>query len=166
MKVLLDYGVYSTNQQKKDLLFQIDNPECLGVMIKYIDINTYNNSCNYRGYCGTLLHGAVIDENLTMVKWLLDNGANVNAQYKKDPINTGNFHGIDYRNYTPLHFASTYIASEQKLLDMIYLLLDYGADKNAKTWCGKLCYDLDGVGEEIKKLIKEYKEVSYIKEPE
>jgi ankyrin repeat protein len=64
------------------------------------------------GVCFTPLHSAVFNDNILAAKWLIENGANVDA-------------GI-YSNATPLISAS-----RQGNLEMVKLLIESGADINA-----------------------------------
>lgn len=149
MDLLLYYGAYTNDSSKKTkLLFEIDNIECLAVIIKYMDINTYQDDIKNHI---TLLHKYTIENNLEMVRFLLRHGANPNI---KDYYYYDNENG-----YTPLYFAC-----QNNSLDMIALLLEYGADKDLRNGNEeKLCYDYRGVTDATRQHVIDYN--SDIKEP-
>jgi len=73
---------------------------------------------------GTALHVAVLQNNLEVIKLLLDNGFDVNATVPQDgyPL---------LRGYTPLHYCVW-----TSNLDAARLLLQYRANKNIKATDG------------------------------
>ena len=73
------------------------------------------------------LHNAVIRENVPLVKALLEAGANPNARTRK----IGGFPG-ERLNATPLHLATDKRRDPSKSLEIVNLLLRYGAKPNAK----------------------------------
>jgi len=75
----------------------------------------------------TLLHVAAYTNNLELVKYLVESGADVNA--------------CDNGNRTPLHEAGRGRGD----IDMIKYLLDHGADKEKVTILGNTIYTLYAV---------------------
>ena len=76
-------------------------------------------------YQVTALFDAVEEENLDIVRFLLEQGADVNK--------------ADYKGWTPLHCG---VHMNEDDGDIAMLLMSYGADLHAKTHCGKLPIDL------------------------
>jgi ankyrin repeat protein len=74
---------------------------------------------------GTALHNAVGGDKSAIVKLLLENKANVNARAKF----------LD--GATPLHLAAVRDGSNPECLEIVRVLLDHGADVNAKCDDGK-----------------------------
>lgn len=81
----------------------------------------------------TLLHNAVKNEKLELVKELINLKLDVNAKNNE--------------NVTPLHLASMM----NKNTDIIKFLLSVGADKNSKTIMGETAYKLASENEVFKK---------------
>ena len=102
---------------------------------KKLDLLVENNiNFNLNQSLGnTLLHEAVIKNNITLIKKLI--------QFKI-PINHKNNNG-----YTALHLA----AMKAKNLEIISFLLNNGADKNIKTLFDESAYDLASENELLKK---------------
>ena len=73
------------------------------------------------------LHDAVLRENVPLVRALLEAGANPNARTRK----VGGFPG-ERLNATPLHLAMDTRRDPSKRLQIVNLLLQYGAKPNAK----------------------------------
>lgn len=69
----------------------------------------------------TALHAVVQRKNLLAAELLLKNGVNPNAVYKKDIAE-------DMQNIAPIHYAAL-----ERDLDMIELLISYGADLTLET---------------------------------
>lgn len=105
------------------------------------------NIADNEGY--TPLHGAVngadTDEEIEIVKLLLEKGANIDAQTKDSRSRRPNFNGA-----TPLHYAV--IHGDAKVTK---LLLDKGANKDIKNKADKTAVDLAKT-EDIKNLINLY----------
>lgn len=80
----------------------------------------------------TLLHNAVKDEELELVKELINLKLDVNAKNNED--------------VTPLHLASMM----NKNTEIIKFLLSVGADKNSKTIMGETAYELASENEVFK----------------
>ena len=85
----------------------------------------------------TPLHYACMNGRLTVVKYLIAHGANIEAK-DNAKINSGS---------TPLHIASYY-----GKIEVVKYLLSIGANKDAKTNSGYTPYDL-ATNEEIRKLL-------------
>ena len=102
---------------------------------KKLDLLVENNiNFNLNQSLGnTLLHEAVIKNNITLIKKLI--------QFKI-PINHKNNNG-----YTALHLA----AMKAKNLEIISFLLNNGADKNIKTLFDESAYDLASENELLEK---------------
>ena len=96
----------------------------LGVLVKqgkiplktvFEDTKFFHPKCRDRR---TLLHVAVLDENMEFVKWLVSQGADVNAKQKNGD--------------TPLHEAVHY----NEGIAIVKFLVSKGADVHAKGVCG------------------------------
>ena len=107
-----------------------------GVFLYLISKGADLESCDKIGY--TPLHAAVSAKKNEIVKELLKNGVNVNC---KD--NNGN---------SPLLHAS------HLSVDIIELLLEYGADPTLKNKFGSCAYDVFGAYSSIVSLMDKYKE--------
>ena len=93
--------------------------EDLTMLQKLVDAGASVNERDGDG--STILHTAVSDEQLEVVKWLIEHGADVSCA----ATSTG---------MTPLHCAATAMdAQRPKLLQIVQLLLANGGDPTAKT---------------------------------
>lgn len=114
---MFDYELYNAVEQNNFNLVQ----ELLKTNY-YCDINHL-----YHYFGVTLLHRAVQKNNVEIVKLLLENGANVNAQTKTQD--------------TSLHLACLYYYQHPKY-DLIDILIQFGADMNIKSKYGENVFEV------------------------
>ncbi|MGL4944336.1 MAG: ankyrin repeat domain-containing protein [Thermoguttaceae bacterium] len=79
--------------------------------------------CNDSGE--TLLHIAVMEKNIGVVRFLIEKGANINAEATGDEW-TGGWNA----GYTPLHYAARF----NRNLEILKLLIEKGADWKLLGW--------------------------------
>ena len=93
----------------------------------------------------TSLHIAAANDQLDMVQFLVDSGADINGQADGD----------GWQDHAPLGYAI-----ESCSVETVRLLLDLGADPNCCGWMGNTAIDIaksrvDVEGEMIRKLLQE-----------
>lgn len=87
-----------------------------------------------------------IDEKLAIVKFFIDQGVDLNT--------------VNNKGYTPLHLAASL-----GLTDIVLLLIDNGADVDARTVDGNLAEELAHEYPELSRVIANYSILLLTKEP-
>ena len=83
----------------------------------------------------TALHWASLYNRTDVIKHLLDKGANMNRQDRRD-------------KYTPLHWAAQY-----KKTEAVRILIENGADVNLMNYGNKTPLDYADKGSEVERLL-------------
>ena len=114
---------YSLENELLKVIRRGNNQKAIELLTNSIDINAKLSSTK------TLLHIAVQENNIEIVKFLLKHGANPNAK--------------DANGNTPLHeVMSEFFLYEQSSKIIVKLLLEYGADINIKNKYGETLLDV------------------------
>ncbi len=113
MKLLIDHGanIRAAGAEALEGPLEADCKKCIDLVEKGFDA---------KGYTKALLALSIHSENVKAIRFVLDHGANVNAE--------------DVDGRTPILFAAN---SDYQTLETVKLLIDHGANVNAKNHFGQ-----------------------------